>query len=55
MNIDFPEVFLNNLTYCLGIVINQNKINEIVYIFNKITTIKIEKDIWDLKKMFPFN
>ena len=50
MNIDFPEASLSNPTSCLGLVIDQNKINEVVYNFNESTVIERENDNWDFKK-----
>mgnify|MGYP005988548281 CR=1 FL=1 len=50
MNIDFPDASLNNPTSCLGLIIDQNKINEVVYNFNQETIIERENDKWDFKK-----
>ena len=50
MNIDFPDASLDNPTSCSGLVIDQNKINEVVYNFNEDTVIERENDKWDFKK-----
>ena len=50
MNIDFPGASLNNPTMCLGLVIDQNKINEVVYNFNETTVIERENNDWNFKK-----
>ncbi|CAM1353337.1 AraC family transcriptional regulator [Tenacibaculum insulae] len=49
MKIDFPEASLANPTSCLGLVIDQNKINEVVYNFNEATVIERKKNDWELK------
>lgn len=50
MNIDFPDASLDKPTMCLGLIIDQNKINEVVYNFNETTVIERENDNWDFKK-----
>ncbi|WP_233861448.1 helix-turn-helix domain-containing protein [Tenacibaculum piscium] len=50
MNIDFPEASLTNPTSCLGLIIDQHKINEVVYDFNEKTVIERENNNWDFKK-----
>lgn len=50
MNIDFPDASIDKPTMCLGLIIDQNKINEVVYNFNEATVIERENDNWDFKK-----
>lgn len=50
MHIDFPEASLHTPTSCLGLVIDQGKINEVVYNFNEDTVIERENNNWDFKK-----
>ena len=50
MHIDFPEASLRTPTSCLGLVIDQGKINEVVYNFNEDTVIERENNNWDFKK-----
>ncbi|WBX74338.1 helix-turn-helix transcriptional regulator [Tenacibaculum pacificus] len=50
ISIDFPEASLTTPTTYSGLVINQNKINEVVYHFNENTAIERENNNWDFKK-----
>lgn len=50
ISIDFPEASLDSPTQCLGLVIEQNKIDEVVYNFNEITLIERENNNWCLNK-----
>ncbi|WP_428742803.1 AraC family transcriptional regulator [Tenacibaculum sp.] len=50
LHIDFPDATFENPTQCLGLSIDQNKINEVVYNFNEVTAIERENNKWNLKK-----
>lgn len=50
--IDFPEASIKNPTQCLALTLEQAKVNEVVYNFNKSTTIERENNNWNLTDLF---
>ncbi|MCD8445769.1 helix-turn-helix domain-containing protein [Tenacibaculum finnmarkense] len=50
VRIDFPEASELNPTVCLGLVIDPNKINDVISNFNGKTTLQRENNNWDFKK-----